>query len=227
MRFTPLGDQAITITLGDSIDEATRRRVRAATVRIERAALPGVVDLVPAFASVTLHYDPSAVAADASYEYLVERLTPLLASTSDDAFAPPRVVEIPVCYGGDLGPDLGNVAARGELSEDDVIALHTAGDYVVYMVGFMPGFAYLGGLADRLATPRRSTPRKAVPAGSVGIGGAQTGVYPMISPGGWNLIGRTPRVVFDANRTEPSLFATGDHVRFRAITRAEFDAWRE
>jgi inhibitor of KinA len=227
MRFTPLGDQAITITLGDSIDEPTRRRVHAATSRIERAALPGIVDLVPGFASVTLHYDPAAVPAEASYEFLVERLTPLLASTSDDTPPSARVIEIPVCYGGDLGPDLGDVAARHEMSEDEVIALHSAGDYVVYMVGFMPGFAYLGGLADRLVTPRRSTPRKAVPAGAVGIGGAQTGVYPMISPGGWNLIGQTPRVVFDPTRAEPSLFATGDHVRFRAITRGEFDTWRE
>ena len=127
MRFTPLGDQAITITLGDSIDEPTRRRVHAATSRIERAALPGIVDLVPGFASVTLHYDPAAVPAEASYEFLVERLTPLLASTSDDAPPSARVIEIPVCYGGDLGPDLGDVAARHEMSEDEVVALHSAG----------------------------------------------------------------------------------------------------
>jgi inhibitor of KinA len=110
---------------------------------------------------------------------------------------------------------------------DEVIALHTDGDYLVYMIGFMPGFAYLGGLTDRLATPRRRSPRTAVPAGAVGIGGQQTGVYPMVSPGGWNLIGRTPLAIFDSTRAEPSLLASGDRVRFRAITRDEFDDWRE
>jgi inhibitor of KinA len=135
----------------------------------------------------------------------------------------PRLVEIPVCYGGELGPDLDDVARAHGLTPDEVVALHTEAEYLVYMIGFMPGFAYLGGLPAQIATPRRKTPRTAVPAGTVGIGGQQTGVYPLVSPGGWNLIGRTPVKIFDITRAEPTLLLTGDRVRFRAILRAEFD----
>lgn len=228
MEINPLGDQAVTVTLGTTIDEATHRRVRAAVARIDRAQPPGLIDLVPAFASITVHYDPAVGAsADSPYDAFVGRLEHILNASSDETLPPPRVVEIPVCYGGDLGPDLEDVARRHEMTPDDVVRLHTGGDYLVYMVGFMPGFAYLGGLPDALATPRRNSPRTAVPAGTVGIGGQQTGVYPLVSPGGWHLIGKTPRTIFDITRDEPSLLATGDRVRFRAITRAEFDAWDE
>jgi inhibitor of KinA len=158
---------------------------------------------------------------------MVAALQRLLVDIRVDALPAPRIIDIPVCYGGVLGPDLEDVARRHELSAQDVIDVHVAGDYLVYMVGFMPGFAYLGGLSSRIATPRRQTPRTAVPAGSVGIGGEQTGVYPLVSPGGWNLIGRTPRRIFDIDRSEPALLVTGDRVRFRAISLTEFDAWTE
>jgi inhibitor of KinA len=227
MHFSPLGDQAVTITLGYSIDEATHRRVGAVVARLDRDRPAGMIDVVPAFASVTVHYDPAAVGGDAPVERLVARLTDLLTNLGDEALPAPRVVEVPVCYGEDLGPDLHDVAARHGMTEDEVVRVHTAGDYLVYMVGFMPGFAYLGGLSDRIATPRRSSPRKAVPAGAVGIGGQQTGVYPMVSPGGWNLIGRTPVAIFDIARPRPALMMTGDRVRFRPITRDEFDHWAE
>jgi inhibitor of KinA len=230
-RFAPLGDSAILVTLGDTIDEATHRLVRAATARIDERALPGVVDQVPAFTSIAVHYDPAVVAVGSGgaepYEALRGALDELLTGQSTDAPPPSREVEIPVCYGGALGPDLDDVARAHELTPDDVIGIHTAGAYLVYMIGFMPGFAYLGGLSPRIATPRRKTPRTAVPAGTVGIGGSQTGVYPLASPGGWNLIGRTPRHLFDIRRSEPTLLATGDRVRFRAITLDEFEAWRE
>ena len=227
MHFTPLGDQAVTITLGDRIDEATHRRVRAAVARLEQDRPRGLIDLVPAFASITVHYDAALVGGNRPYDTLVASLEERLADDLDDALPPARVIEIPVCYGGDLGPDLDDVARAHGISSEDVVRIHASGDYLVYMVGFMPGFAYLGGLSPQIATPRRSTPRTAVPTGSVGIGGQQTGVYPCVSPGGWNLIGRTPRAVFDANRAEPSLLATGDRVRFQPITRAEYDAWTE
>ena len=227
MQFSPLGDQALTITLGNSIDEATHRRVRAVVARLDRERPTGLIDLVPAFVSIAVHYDPAKVGGNSPHESMVATLSALLRDVGDEALPPARVVEIPVCYGGDLGPDLGDVAARHGISEDDVVQIHSDGEYLVYMVGFMPGFAYLGGLSERIVTPRRSSPRKAVPAGTVGIGGQQTGVYPMISPGGWNLIGRTPRAIFDIGRAEPSLLATGDRVRFRPITRDEFNAWRE
>jgi inhibitor of KinA len=227
MDFSPLGDQAVTITLGNAIDEATHRRVRAVVARLDRGRPAGMVDLVPAFASVAVHYDPAVVGGAVPFERMVATLTDLLADLTEADLPSPRIVEIPVCYGGDLGPDLGEVAARHGMSEDEIIRVHSAGDYLVYMVGFMPGFAYLGGLSETIATPRRSSPRKAVPAGTVGIGGQQTGVYPMVSPGGWNLIGKTPRAIFDIARPEPALLATGDRVRFRPITRDEFDRWTE
>ena len=227
MRFTPLGDQAVTVTFGTTIDEATHRRVRAATARIDAARLAGVVDLAPAFASVAVHYDPTRVAAGAGSPYarVVAGIEHALGDLRVDVLPESREVEIPVCYGDELGPDLDDVAIRHGLSADDVVRLHSGATYRVYMVGFMPGFAYLGGLPEAIATPRRSTPRTAVPAGAVGIGGRQTGVYPLVSPGGWNLIGRTPLAVFDIARQPATLLATGDRVRFRAITTADFRDW--
>ena len=133
-----------------------------------------------------------------------------------------RTVEIPICYGGDFGPDLGVVAAQAKISPEDVIKRHSRAEYFVHLVGFAPGFAYLGGLPKELATPRRATPRTQVPAGALGIGGAQTGIYPMVTPGGWNLIGRTPLRMFRPEQNPPTLLLAGDRVKFRAISRAEF-----
>jgi len=228
MRFTPLGDRALTITLGDAIDEPTHRRVRAAVALIDARRPAGVVDLVPAFASVTVHYDPARVAGDENeppYDRIVATLDPLLSGVGTNTLPPARLVEIPVCYGGELGPDLAGVARHHDLSPQEVVDLHAGAEYLVYMVGFMPGFAYMGGLPPRIATPRRGTPRTAVPAGTVGIGGQQTGVYPLESPGGWNLIGRTPLRIFDIDRDEPILLVTGDRARFVPITQREFERW--
>lgn len=227
MRFTPLGDQAVTVTFGTTIDETTHRRVRAASARLDAVKLDGVVDLAPAFASVAVHYDPARVAAGAGSPYarIVAGIEQALADLRVDVLPEPREIEIPVCYGDELGPDLDDVAKRHGLTAADVVRLHSGAIYRVYMVGFMPGFAYLGGLPEAIATPRRSTPRTAVPAGAVGIGGRQTGVYPLVSPGGWNLIARTPLAVFDIARQPATLLATGDRVRFRAITAADFRDW--
>jgi inhibitor of KinA len=228
MRFTPLGDRAVTITLGNTIDLATHRRVRSACAALEAHPPAGMTDQVPAFASVTVHYDPALVAGDtrtSAYDRLVAQLDELLSRARDEKLPAPRLVEIPVCYGGTLGPDLDDVAKRHELTPAQVVEMHAAAEYLVYMVGFMPGFAYMGGLPERLATPRRSTPRTAVPAGTVGIGGSQTGVYPLESPGGWNLIGRTPTKIFDIRREPATLLATGDHARFVPISLEEFDRW--
>lgn len=228
MNFSPLGDQALLITLGNSIDKATHQLVRAAVARIDAAHIDGIVDLVPAFASVAVHYRPDQFDADTPpYDQVAAALREVLSDITHAALPPARLVDIPVCYGGDLGPDLRDVAAKHEMTSDHVVKLHAGAEYLVYMVGFMPGFAYLGGLPEQIATPRRSSPRAAVPAGTVGIGGSQTGAYPLVSPGGWNLIGRTPCRIFDIARDEPTLLATGDRVRFRPITRAEFDDWRE
>lgn len=228
MRFAPLGDRAVMITLGATIDEATHRLVRSASARIDRNPPVGFVDQVPAFTSIAVHYDPVVAAHGARtspYARVVDELTAALDGITAEQLPPSRVVEIPVCYGGTFGPDLDDVAQAHEIASDEVVRLHTGGNYLVYMVGFMPGFAYLGGLPATLAMPRRKTPRTVVPAGTVGIGGSQTGVYPLDSPGGWNLIGKTPLAVFDIARPEPALLTTGDRVRFRAITEAQFRNW--
>jgi inhibitor of KinA len=220
--FAPLGDRAIMITLGHEISEAMHRCVRAACARIDDARIPGGHECVPAYASVAVHYDPVGVIASTPdrqpYEAVVELVRGALAGHLEGIARPERRVEIPVCYGGDLGPDLDAVAARAGLAREDVVRLHAGAEYLVYMVGFVPGFAYLGGLQAEIATPRRAEPRTHVPAGSVGIGGSQTGVYPMVSPGGWNLIGRTPWRMFDPSREPASLLAIGDRVRFRPIS---------
>ena len=228
MRFTPLGDRAVMITFGATIDEATHRLVRSASVRIDQRPPAGFVDQVPAFTSIAVHYDPLIAARGGTrtpYARVVADLTAALDGLTPEQLPPARVVEIPVCYGGALGPDLEDVASAHQMTSEEVVRIHTSANYLVYMVGFMPGFAYLGGLSPKLATPRRTTPRTAVPAGTVGIGGSQTGVYPLESPGGWNLIGKTPLAVFDIARPQPALLATGDRVRFRSITADEFRDW--
>ncbi len=235
MQFSsaPLGDRAVMITLGATIDQATHRRVRAVCARLDERPAPGMIEYVPAFTSVVVHYDPARVGEGdgshpaAPYTRMVAALDELLVGVEEGASLPAPTVEIPVCYGGELGPDLDEVARVHGLSADDVIRMHTEGDYLVYMVGFMPGFAYLGGLPEVLVTPRRAVPRTRVPAGAVGIGGSQTGVYPMESPGGWNLIGRTPRQIFLPAQEPPTLLRMGDHVRFHAISREQFDEWIE
>ena len=226
--FEPLGDDAVLIRFGDGIDAAVNARVHAAAARI--AAIentPGIRDLVPGYASLGVIYD-WALWADDRHALAYERITDFLRGVIEqETFAldrKPRTIEIPVCYGGDDGPDLADVAQRAGLSESDAIARHARGDYAVAMLGFAPGFPYLLGLDPALHTPRRATPRTRVPAGSVAIGGAQTAVYPHALPGGWNLIGRTPLALFDLARTPANLVAPGDRVRFRAIDRAEFDA---
>jgi inhibitor of KinA len=227
--FAPLGDRALLIRLGTTIDEATHRRVRAVCTRLAERPVPGTIELVPAFASVAVHYDPARVPAGAStaaaspYARFAAALGAALADLADDALPATRTVEIPVCYGGVFGPDLDEVARYHAMSAEEVVRLHSEASYLVYMLGFAPGFAYLGGLPDVLATPRRDEPRTAVLAGSVGIGGNQTGIYPLVSPGGWRLIGRTPARLFDAARTPPALLAIGERVRFRAITPDDFE----
>jgi inhibitor of KinA len=228
LEILPAGDRALTIRLGDRIDAATLARVHAALERL--AGVRGITDLVAGFASLTVHYAPVAIAPtrDESPHAALEReLTGMLRDLDDASPLEARLVEVPVCYEGDHAPDLDVVAKASGLSPDAVVAAHTAPLYTVHMIGFVPGFPYLGGLDARLATPRRGEPRTRVPAGSVGIGGAQTGVYPIASPGGWHLIGRTPLVLFDPRRDPPALLRVGDRVRFRAVSRREHDSFRE
>lgn len=227
--IAPLGDTALVIQVGTQIDEPTWRRVRATVRALEDAGLPGAPEVVPGFTTVTVHYDPARLQLPddtglTPYDVMQRHVSTVLDGVVDGPSVDGNNVEIPVCYGGEFGPDLEHVASHTGLSEAEVIGLHSTAEYRVHLLGFLPGFPYLGGLDARLATPRRDTPRTAVPAGSVGIGGAQTGVYPIESPGGWQLIGRSPVVLFDPLGSPPTLLAPGDLVRFREIDRREYDA---
>jgi KipI family sensor histidine kinase inhibitor len=225
MTVLPLGDSAVVIRLGETVDEPVASRVRTVAAAIRDLGLPGVLDVVPAFAKVAVYFDPTE---GERFETRQERLrqTAELAQAQPGPATPPRTIEVPVCYDALCAPDLADVAAHTRLSEEEVVAVHSSADYLVHAIGFAPGFPYLGGLPPQLATPRRATPRPRVPVGSVGIGGAQTGVYSVATPGGWSLIGRTPLTLFDAARLEPALLHTGDRVKFRAIEIAEFEQLR-
>ena len=224
MTLSPLGDSAIVAAIGSGLDESALPRVRALTAALEHDRPVGVLEIVPAFATVTVFYDP---VHSGGYEALCRGIESCAARAEAAVVSQETpLVEIPVCYGGDFGPDLAEVAARCGMGVEKVAALHSGANYLVHAVGFSLGFAYLGGLPEKIHTPRRATPRTSVPAGSVGIGGAQTGVYPLATPGGWNLIGRTPMTLFDATRAQPARLSVGHRVRFRAISPEEFAAWK-
>lgn len=236
-ELLPLGDSAIIIRLGHGIDEATHRKVGALTAYLEEHPFVGMIECVPAFASAAIHYDPVAVKKSrvssesihaTIYETVCSRLQLLLSAAElSSADTDRRTIEIPVCYGGEFGPDLSFVAAHNGLSEEEVVAIHTSGSYLVYMLGFAPGFPYLGGMSERIAAPRRQSPRTVIPEGSVGIAGGQTGVYPVATPGGWQLIGRTPLELFRPHKAVPSLLRSGDSVSFKPITKEEYNLYLE
>jgi inhibitor of KinA len=227
MLITPLGDMALQIEVGDTIDESTHRRVQTAWRALAAVPLPSVTEIVPAYTTVTLFYDPlRAVEAGAPennpFDWLAVKVKERLKNPPKMEKFMGRTVEVPVCYEGDFAPDLALVAKHAKLTPEEVIKRHRKPEYLVYLVGFAPGFPYLGGLPKELETPRHAKPRMLVPPGSVGIGGAQTGIYPFATPGGWNLIGRTPRKLFRPAENPPVLLCAGDRVKFRAITREEF-----
>ncbi len=206
----PLGDCAVRVTLGNAHDPAAPQRGRRFCAWLALAAVPGINEWVPAYTSVTVFYAPERI----DYAAVCRALTRGMADLASAPASRGRLVELPVRYGGADGPDLSSLAARHGLSALQVVSLHAGSVYEVVMVGFLPGFPYLRGLPPALHTPRLSTPRTLVPAGSVGIGGAQTGVYPCESPGGWNLVGRTDTPLFDVLRDPPALLQAGDRVRF-------------
>ena len=216
MDLRPVGVNGILAVLGDSISEQTGAQVAALREAVEAAHICGLEETIPAYASLLVKYDPFLT----DYAALCDTLRALERQLSTSAVKEGRIVEIPVCYGGVYGEDLPFVAKHAGLSEKEVVALHSAQPYRIYMLGFLPGFPYLGGLNERLHTPRLSTPRTKIPAGSVGIGGKQTGIYPMESPGGWQLIGRTPLTLFAPG--EPLPYAAGDRIQFVPIDEDEF-----
>ena len=218
--FRIAGDQGIMMEFGETISPEIHERIRAMLLALDGARPEGVVEYAPAYRSITLLYDPLAT----SFDRLRERLDELFRSSGDITLPAPEIVELPVCYGGRFGPDLAFVAESHHLSAEEVIRLHSGPDYFVYMLGFTPGFPFLGGLPEALHTPRLESPRKKVPAGSVGIAGGQTGVYPIASPGGWQLIGRTPVKLFDSGRDRPFLIGAGNILKFKPIDEEEFNA---
>jgi inhibitor of KinA len=217
-RILPCGDTGISVEFGATIDLEINARVRRLFESLRQARHSGILGLVPTYRALFIEYDP--------WQCSFERLVLLVEDAIEEATAPSvadvPVIEVPVCYGGSCGPDLEDLARCRRVSVEQVIELHRRPVYTVYMIGFTPGFAYLGGLDERLVTPRRKEPRKCVPAGSVGIADRQTGIYSMNSPGGWQIIGRTPERLFDLSRAEPFLLKAGDRVRFIPIAEGAF-----
>jgi inhibitor of KinA len=221
-RIVTAGDSVVIVEFEERIDLAVNARAIALAARIEAAAIAGVRDVVPTYRSVAVYFDPLRT----DYDALSVKLQCEAGEPAAGAAAARIPVRIPVCYGGDYGPDLPAVAAFAGLSEDEVIRLHTAATYHVFMLGFVPGFAYMGIVDERIAMARRSTPRVRVPVGTVAIAGIQTGIYPAETPGGWQLIGRTPVKPFDPLRPQPFLVAAGDAVQFYAIERDWYERER-
>ncbi len=208
-----MGDSALRLEFPQAPRLAIQARLRALSFLLEADPLPGVMETVPAYTTLVVHYDPARL----SYHQVVSWVRERIGRVEDSAARPPRRIEVPVRYGGDSGPDLEAVAAATGLSPAQAIRLHAERVYTVFLLGFAPGFPYLGVLPRQLRLPRRASPRPRVPAGSVAIAGSQTGIYPIDSPGGWHWIGHTPLVLFDPRRELPFLFAPGDRVRFVPI----------
>ena len=218
-KFLSSGDSAITVEFGNEISADINACVHALDKALRKKNILGIVETVPTFRSLLIIYDPCITGG----EKLKAKITKLCGDLEASSEGRKRIIEIPVLYGGEYGEDLKDVAEINKLTEDEVVKIHSGTDYLIYMLGFLPGFAYLGGLDPRLHTPRLDSPRTCIPAGSVGIGGAQTGVYPLASPGGWQLLGRTPVSVFDRQRQEPILYRAGDLVHFVPISPAEYE----
>jgi inhibitor of KinA len=237
MEIVPLGDSALIVRVRERFEDApeeTLDEVLRAFQRIRNAAIPGVIELAPAYTSLSVFFDPITVAKatktpDKLFGWFATRIRAAVAGGADPGRTArsSRTIEVPVCYDSEFAPDLDHVAEHAKISPIEVIDVHSTGEYRAACIGFVPGFPFLSGLARKLATPRRDVPRKEIPPGSVGIGGAQTGIYPLRSPGGWNLIGRTPLKLFDPAKDPPALLRAGDRVRFRAITREEFEALKQ
>lgn len=226
LSFSPLGDRALVLELGSRAEPATIARIRALAEHLSRQGLAGVLDIVPALTTIGIHYDPEvwydASSAHAPYETLVDRIRQSLLDLASLDVSEGPLHEIPVCYEADFGEDLASLATACGLSTEQVIEIHSAAVYSVYMIGFAPGFSYLGPLDERLALSRRETPRPRVAAGSVAVANQYTGIYPAALPGGWHIIGRTPLRLFDLSRDKPSLLSAGDRVRFSPVSAAQF-----
>jgi len=217
--ISPVGDRAISIDFGQVIDPTINRHIRQTIERIKELQLDGIIELVPTYCALLVEYDAMLYSYSEICNIIEPTLEEGMTNTTNELVT---VVEVPTVYGGEFGPDLSFVASHNHLSEDEVISIHSGTDYLVYMLGFIPGFSYLGGMDSRIATPRLSSPRTVIPAGSVGIAGEQTGTYPSDSPGGWQIIGRTPVTMYDMSKAQAALLKAGDYVRYVPIDESEF-----
>ncbi|MBW8351836.1 5-oxoprolinase subunit PxpB [Bacillus sp. IITD106] len=224
LSFSPLGDRAIVIEFGDEINLETNNRILEMKQAIMNQPFPGFIEAVPAYTTLTCFYDPVSVGTDFPYETVKSELERIVPNISSPEKQSEKMIEIPVCYENDFAIDIDFVAHHNGLSKKEVINIHSDTLYHVYFLGFAPGFPFLGGMNEKIAAPRRTTPRLKVPKGAVGIAGKQTGVYPFESPGGWQIIGRTPLELFNPKLTPPTLLLPGDKVRFVPISKQEFDA---
>lgn len=219
VKFIYAGDLSLVMEFGNSISREINSKIRNMVKTIEENPIIGLKEIIPTYRSIQIMYDPLEI----EVEDLIQRLNSLessLGSSKEESF---RIVEIPTLYGGEYGPDIGFVAEHNNISEEEVIKIHTATDYLVYMLGFTPGFTFLGGMKEEIHTPRLKAPRSKIPAGSVGIAGAQTGMYPSETPGGWQLIGRTPVKLYDPKKEPPVLLSAGDYVRYVSVSEDEYN----
>jgi inhibitor of KinA len=222
----PLGDSYLLIHFTNTIDKTINQKVLNLFQTIQSANIHFIKDIIPAYSSLAIHYDLYAIKQQypdqLAFDVVSKKIEDIIKQQTKDATTHTRKLEIPVCYSTSFALDLSALAQQKNISPQEVIALHISTTYRVYMIGFLPGFAYMGEVDEKITAPRRSQPRIAVPEGSVGIAGAQTGIYPFTSPGGWNIIGRTPLKLFDKNKEEPTFFQPGDEVTFYSITEDEF-----
>ncbi|CAG9619962.1 5-oxoprolinase subunit PxpB [Sutcliffiella rhizosphaerae] len=224
VNYSPLGDKGIQLLFDTKISKQTNRQIRVFSDYLKKNAIPGIEEMVPAYTTLTIFYLPEKI----SYQSLVDKLEKIKEAVQwEDIGKSYTVFEIPTLYGGEVGPDIAEVASYNGLTEEEVIKLHTSADYLIYMMGFVPGFPYLGGMDPKLTTPRRENPRSKIEAGSVGIAGEQTGVYPLETPGGWQIIGQTPIPLYNPEKEDPILLSAGNYLRFVPIDKKEFGEIKE
>ncbi|MDN4523150.1 5-oxoprolinase subunit PxpB [Fictibacillus fluitans] len=227
IKYLSFGEAGILLEFGSVMDKEINLQIHKTAKWLNDHPFDGFIETVPAYTTLTVLYDPMKFIhfKKSAFELAVEQIRNKLESMPDENSSVGRTIEIPVCYGGDFGPDLENVASINGISPQEVISIHTEKTYYVYMLGFAPGFPFLGGMAKEIAAPRLSSPRLSIPKGSVGIAGEQTGIYPIETPGGWQLIGRTPTKLFTPDQDHPVLLQAGDQVKFYQITPEEYHAW--
>lgn len=218
-RYLMSGDKGLVVEFGNEISEAVNKKVRNLYLAIQKDQMSGIYEMIPTYRSLFIQYNPMEIEVNS----LIEKLKKIEKSLDNIDLPKPRIIEIPTAYGGEFGEDIKFVLEHNGMNEDEVIKIHSSVDYRIYMLGFSPGFPYLGGMSEKIETPRLKTPRTKIPAGSVGIAGKQTGIYPMESPGGWQLIGRTPIKLYDPRSQTPIILQAGDYIRFVPIEKDEYD----